>query len=224
MQQPGLENWHGKMRQSAMTHDFLTVLVEKLGVAYPLSAIQLQQLEKHFLLLDKWNRRMNLTSIRDLGQIVQRHYCESVALAFSLPLEKLSVIDAGSGAGFPGIPLAVVRPECFIYLVESDGRKAVFLQECAIGLPNVRVVRARLEDVTQECDWLVSRAVAWEPMRPSVERLARHVGLMTSHDGLQAIMQTPGFAWHKPISLPWGHQRVLLFGDIHGSVSRGTSV
>src|SRR5438067_1421660 len=90
---------------------------------------QLSLLEHHYSLLLRWNETINLTRISDLPNSVRYHYCESLYLARSLPPRPLTIVDIGSGAGFPGIPVAVYRPDCSVDLVESHGRKAVFLKE-----------------------------------------------------------------------------------------------
>src|SRR6266478_982734 len=80
---------------------------------------QLDQLEEHYELLLKWNERINLTRIRALKDIVQLHYCESLFLATILPQRARQIVDVGSGGGFPGIPVAILRSECQVTLVES---------------------------------------------------------------------------------------------------------
>ena len=76
-----------------------------------LSPLQLDTLERHYQLLQSWNRRLNLTRIQDLLQVVRFHYCESLFVSSVLPGGPLKICDLGSGAGFPGIPLAVIRPD-----------------------------------------------------------------------------------------------------------------
>src|SRR5579872_2396860 len=94
-----------------------------------LTAKQLNQLEAHYLSLGRWNGRLNLTRIVSVTESVQFHYCESLFLARSLPPGPLRIVDVGSGAGFPGIPAAILRPECEVTLIESHQRKSVFLRE-----------------------------------------------------------------------------------------------
>ena len=104
-------------------------------------------LEAHYRLLLLWNRTLNLSAITGLEEAVERHYCESLFLGAHLPPGSLAIVDIGSGAGFPGLPVAVLRPECSVTLIESHQRKAVFLREASRGLPGVRVVAKRAEDV-----------------------------------------------------------------------------
>ena len=110
------------------------------------------ELEAHHRLLEKWNRTLNLTRISD----VERNYGESLFLGRHLPAGRLRICDIGSGAGFPGFPVAVLRPDCEVTLIEAHQRKAVFLKEAARCMPNIRVVGKRAEDVDDKFDWAVS--------------------------------------------------------------------
>src|SRR5579862_3703661 len=80
---------------------------------------QIEALFRHYEALVRWNRVLNLTAIRDQVEAIQRHYFESIFLAAHLPKEPLRIADLGSGAGFPGFPVAVVRPDCHVSLIES---------------------------------------------------------------------------------------------------------
>jgi 16S rRNA (guanine527-N7)-methyltransferase len=165
-----------------------------------LSESQLDQLAAHYTLLERWNARMNLTRIRHLDDVVRLHYCESLFLGTLLPPGPLSIADIGSGAGFPGLPLAVSRPEIRLALVESNQRKAVFLREAAYRLPNVRIRASRAESVEERFDWVVSRAVS--PVDVIDLRLARNVALLISQ---KDASQLSGWEIHV---IPWGHGRV----------------
>src|ERR1700738_4164741 len=101
----------------------------------------------------RWNQSINLTTVTDPAEAVERHYGESLLLAEHLTAGR--VVDIGSGAGFPGIPVAVVRPECHVTLVESHQRKAVFLREATRQMSNVRVIAKRIEAVQEGFDWSI---------------------------------------------------------------------
>jgi 16S rRNA (guanine527-N7)-methyltransferase len=106
------------------------------------------QLSAYLDLLLKWNARTNLTAIRDPEEIVRRHFGESLFAAQHLGhLDTL--LDFGSGAGFPGIPIALLRPEIHVTLAESQSKKATFLRETVrtLKLPNVEVWGARTESM-----------------------------------------------------------------------------
>jgi 16S rRNA (guanine527-N7)-methyltransferase len=115
----------------------------------------------HYLqLLHKWNHAYNLTAIRDQKTMVSRHLLDSLAI---IPwIKGARVIDVGSGAGLPGIPLALAMPEAHIVLVDSNGKKIRFLQEVcrALSLTNVEVHQTRVENYhpTQGFDTVISRA------------------------------------------------------------------
>ncbi len=157
----------------------------------------------------RWNRVLNLTSIGRLEEAVVRHYCESLFLGAHLPPEPVSVLDVGSGGGFPGIPIAVLRRDCQVVLAESHQRKAVFLREATRDWPNVRVEARRAEEVSGEFEWVVSRAVRWEPV---LALARRHIGLLIGEEDARAATMTPGFTWEPLVPLPWGRHRVLLLG------------
>jgi len=167
-----------------------------------MSEEQCSALREHFEVLLRWNRLMNLTSIRDPLEAIERHYCESVFLGMHLPEGEITVVDVGSGAGFPGIGVAVMRPLARVTLVESNQKKAAFLKESTRKVANIRVLGRRAEDVRERFDWLISRAVAWEDL----PMLGDHVALLTSEPA-------PEFRWRESVRLPWGDRRVLLIGD-----------
>lgn len=166
-----------------------------------LTAEQLNQLEAHFISLGRWNERLNLTRIVSVTESIRFHYCESLFLARSLPPRPLRIIDVGSGAGFPGIPIAIFRPDCEVTLVESHQRKSVFLREVSRELTNVKVVAKRAEDLTGEFDWLVSRAVA--PSDILRLNLAVSASLLIGREDASKLSGD-----FEPIS--WGNQRVLF--------------
>ena len=169
-----------------------------------LDALQVSRLEQHYQLLWRWNQRLNLTSVTDLEDLVKFHYCESLALGASLPPGSLSVVDIGSGAGFPGVPAAILRPECGFTLVESKQKKAVFLREVSRELSNVQVIADRAENLAGTFDWLISRAVKLEPV---FLRLARHVALLHCDGTLPETV-----SWQESRKLPFGERRVIAIG------------
>lgn len=166
-----------------------------------LTNLQLDQLEEHYNLLQRWNARMNLTRIRRVEDVVRLHYCESLFLGTLLPAGKLSIADVGSGAGFPGIPLAVFRRESHITLIESHQRKAVFLREATRGLSNLNIVAARAEDVHGEFGWVVSRAVS--PAGVVALGLSSNIALLVGEE--DAGQQLSGW---ELVPIPWGRGRL----------------
>jgi 16S rRNA (guanine527-N7)-methyltransferase len=131
----------------------------QLGI--PLSETQAAQLLRLLDELDDWNQRMNLTAIRDRAQQITKHLLDS--LAVHSHLHGTSVADIGTGAGFPGLPLAVVLPRLQFTLIDSTGKKLKFVEHAAqtLGLQNVQTVHTRAEEYRpkERFDNVVSRAV-----------------------------------------------------------------
>lgn len=189
---------------------FEQVLTAVLGPSVIVPQHVAARLKTHYELLVRWNRLLNLTAIRSLEEAVERHYCEALFLAEHLPESVRSVCDVGSGAGFPGLPLAISRPECMVTLVECHQRKGVFLKEASRGLPNVRVLCVRAEDVSETFDQVVSRAVSWRDLWKCAQRLAPRLALLTSLKESEEVKKTRAFELFHVKPLPWGNQRVLL--------------
>src|SRR5271167_360601 len=90
---------------------------------------QIVYIQQYMTLLLTWNEKINLTAIRDPLEILYRHFCESMYAAPAVPMENGRLADVGSGGGFPGLPLKIVRPELQVFLIESSIKKATFLAE-----------------------------------------------------------------------------------------------
>ena len=195
---------------------FASLLGENLLDVCLLNGAQIEQLYRHYELLTRWNKVLNLTAIRRMEDAVPRHYCESLFLAARVPVEPITLADVGSGAGFPGIPIAVLRPDCRVTLVESHKRKAVFLREATRDLANVRVVAERAEVVKESFDWMVSRAVKPVEVLRLLPRLAPRVGLLIGQTDCCNLLKIEDIIWDTLVPLPWGDQRVLLLGQFPG--------
>jgi len=198
---------------------FCEILQRELAPWVTLTANQVVQLHQHFELLEHWNKRMNLTAIESGPEMVIRHYCESLFFGVHLPRDIGSVADVGSGAGFPGIPMAVLRPDWRVTLIESNQRKAVFLREATRTLSNASVHACRAEDLKAAFECLVSRAVAPNDVLALIPHLAPRIGLMIGEDDIPSVRFAKNVAWSEPVRLPWGDRRICLFGEY---VSRGT--
>jgi 16S rRNA (guanine527-N7)-methyltransferase len=160
---------------------------------------------------------MNLTTVKPGPETVIRHYCESLFFAAHLPgnaEDRISVLDLGSGAGFPGVPMAILKPDWRVVLVESVQRKAVFLRESARGLANVTVLSQRAEDVVLKTDWLVARAVDPDQVLLNIPRLAPKIGLMLGEDDFSSIRGNKRIAWSEPVRLPWGDRKICVYGNV----------
>lgn len=188
---------------------FPELLERKLAGIVPISPEQIHKLENHYRLLLRWNRVLNLTRVDALEEAVERHYCESLFLAAHLPPNAARIVDVGSGGGFPGFPVAVLRPDCSVTLVESHTRKAVFLREASRALLNVHVVAQRAETLSEKFDHVISRAVSYSDLASVLRTVAKHADLLTGSEAPPAEL---GFVWREAVPLPWGKQRFLRIG------------
>lgn len=151
--------------------DLYQVVHNNLG--FQLSEAQVQAFEQYKALLLEWNARFNLTAIVEPEQIQIKHFLDSLTclLAMGYPLQA-RVIDIGSGAGFPGLPLKIACPDIQLTLVESIEKKAEFCRRVAtdLRLEGVQIINARAEEVGQmrdqreRSDWALARAVAGLPV------------------------------------------------------------
>jgi 16S rRNA (guanine527-N7)-methyltransferase len=181
---------------------------------------QYKQFTNLFSLFIRWNERINLSAIRNADGIVSRHFVESVACAQALPAGIGTLLDFGSGAGFPGIPVAICRPEILVTLAESQGKKAAFLQE-AIRVTGIsaRVHLGRAETLNGDFDCVTLRAV--DRMEKAVSAASSLVAtggwlaIMASGPGLGLLHLAAGqaFSWSEPVQLPGSDQRVLSLGQ-----------
>ena len=152
--------------------------------------------------LDRWNRKVNLTAIRDRDEMITAHLLDSLVAAPLLKGE--TVLDVGTGPGFPGLPLAIVQPERQFTLLDSNNKKIMFAQHAAglLGLSNVSTVKARSEDYApgHGFDTVIARALAALPRL--VEIAGHHVG----EDGVFVALKGRYPAEElEELDLPWRH-------------------
>jgi 16S rRNA (guanine527-N7)-methyltransferase len=204
-----------------MGHNKISELLQPFLGDEPLSARQLEQLSAYLSLLLKWNAKMNLTSVRQPEEIVSRHFGESL-FATKLLWENASVgsvIDLGSGAGFPGLPLAICAPEISVTLIESQNKKATFLKEVAraLGLNNVKVFPGRGEDFNETAHLVTMRAVEkFEQSAATAAGLLSPCGRLALLIGEAQVARArevlPELDWNEPVAVPKSAARVVFVG------------
>jgi 16S rRNA (guanine527-N7)-methyltransferase len=209
-----------------------------------LSAAQLAQLDRYLELLLRWNQRINLTAVRAPDEIVTRHFGESLFAArhlFPDPARAAGPLaDLGSGAGFPGLPIAIYAPALPVSLIESQQKKATFLKEAAraLTLTHVNVFPGRAEDFRDPARIVTLRAVErFDEILPiAAGLLAPHLSPQvgaggdfandqrpSTNDGILALLigssqvptsarLLPHFRWETPLPIPQSANRVLLLG------------
>jgi len=201
--------------ESDPSADRLNELLADAGLLV-LQLSQYKQLKDYLSLIIRWNARTNLTSVRDPEAIVSRHFVESIACGQALPAGILTLLDFGSGAGFPGVPISVCRPDLAVTLAESQGKKAAFLQE-AVRVTGVtaKVHAARAETLTTQFDCVILRAV--DHMDQAVEAATYLISpngwlaLLTTQPDLPdfQIAAGPALLWSDPLPLPGSDKRIL---------------
>ncbi len=183
---------------------------------------QVVYIQQYIKILRHWNEKLNLTAIREPLEILYRHFCESMFAAVAVPVENGRLADIGSGPGFPGIPLKILRPELEISLVESNIKKGTFLAEVIreLGLANSRVLINRYEELGEELapvDFVCSRALgefaAFLEWAASDRVAASRVILWVGGRDLDEIRKSDRWEWQEPIAVPQSLRRYLLVGQ-----------
>lgn len=127
---------------------------------------QINKFEQLKPLYEEWNEKINVISRKDLDNFYERHVLHSLAIANIIRFQPgTTILDVGTGGGFPGIPLAIMFPECRFHLVDSIGKKIKVVEGVveALGLTNVKYTHDRVEKVKEKYDFIVSRAVTQMP-------------------------------------------------------------
>ena len=149
-------------------------------IGYTLQEEQLEQFFTYKELLIEWNKKMNLTAIEQEEDIITKHFIDSLSIASYIP-DTAKVIDIGTGAGFPGIPLKILKKDLSITLLDSLNKRITFLEEVIrnLSLENIQAVHARAEELAHKEEYreqyhiAVSRAVA--PMHTLLEYMLQYV-------------------------------------------------
>jgi len=189
---------------------------------------QVLQIQQYIKILLTWNEKVNLTAIRDPLEILYRHFCESMYAAEAIPLKNGRLADAGSGGGFPGLPLKIIRPELQVFLVESNIKKVTFLAEVIreLGLKGAQVLARRYGELGEEVaplDYVCSRALGEFPAflewAGAEQIAAKQVILWIGARDLAEIQKIGGWQWHDPIEVPHSLRRLLLVGTKKSSIA-----
>lgn len=158
----------------------------------------ISRFDKYLLELKKWNRAYNLTSLKSDEDIIIKHFFDSLLYLKVIPEGQWSICDIGSGAGFPGIPMAIVKPELSLALIESSRKKAAFLRHIkrTLLLNNIEVLESRVEDVKNRLfDIAITRALF------SIKDLIKKAGHILKREGFFLLNKGPKFE-DEIISLP----------------------
>jgi len=158
-----------------------------------LSEIQKEQFSQLFELYLDWNSKINVVSRKDIDELYLRHVLHSLGIAKVIQFKDgTTVLDVGTGGGFPGIPLAILYPECNFHLVDSINKKLKVVDALveSLGLSNVKTSHKRAEDINETFDFIVSRAVTYMPS--FVGWVKRKVNKKSNHELKNGILYLKG--------------------------------
>jgi 16S rRNA (guanine527-N7)-methyltransferase len=193
---------------------------------------QVLKIQQYIQLLLAWNDKVNLTAIRDPLEILYRHFCESMFAGISVPFETGRLADVGSGGGFPGLPLKILRPGLHVLLIESSVKKATFLAEVIreLGLTGAQVFVRPYEELGEEIaplDYVCSRALGefsrFLDWAHSEQLAAKSVVLWIGANDLPEIEKVGSWEWREPIPVPNSLRRIILVGTRKSSPVPDTS-
>jgi len=182
-----------------------------------------EKIREFIEILLQWNENISLTGITGVRGILERHFGESMFAAKAVAVEKGRLADVGSGGGFPGLALKIIRPELRVALIESNGKKAAFLAEVArrLGMSGVEILRCRFEKCLIEehsLDIVTSRAVVsgLNLLKWAKDKLndAGRLVLWTGRTSVESICSDRNWAWEEPLGIPLSRSRVLLVGMV----------
>ena len=197
---------------AALSAERIAEAVGQAGLS-PLGTGVAERFSTYFELLNRWNAKLNLTAIRTPDEILQRHFVECIFCAENLPAGVSTLLDYGSGAGFPGIPIVLCRPEIRVTLAESQGKKAGFLREAVrtLGI-EAEVYAGRVEEMVGDRVFDVVTLRAVDKMQDAIfeaaERLDRE-GWLVLLCGAGDVVLPFGFIGNE-VAIPGSARRVMV--------------
>jgi 16S rRNA (guanine527-N7)-methyltransferase len=208
--------------ESLFPADRIIEALRPLGINVP--ETHARQIAEYIRLLVVWNRKVSLTTVTDPNQILIRHFGESLFGAHAAGISSGSLLDVGSGAGFPALPIAIFSAEIHETLLEPNVKKAAFLSEVCrtLGLVDrVKILRSRLETYESEksgFDFITSRAVhVTAPFLDRCSDLLRPGGklvLWLGQEDAESLVTTPGWVWADPAKIPGSERRQVVCGTL----------
>jgi 16S rRNA (guanine527-N7)-methyltransferase len=203
-----------------ITDDKITQLLAPYGFV-PSDSFR-DRMRTYISMLLRWNQRISLTTVTDPVEVIRFHFGESLFALSAVPIGDGRLADVGSGAGFPGLPLAMANVDLHVTLIESDTKKATFLSEVVreLDLTNVRVARVRMEELPRDqcCfDFIAARALGQH------EKLLNWSAMVLSDTGKVVMWlgeadsaktsKEPDWQWATALRIPDSERRFLLAGS-----------
>jgi 16S rRNA (guanine527-N7)-methyltransferase len=181
-----------------------------------------ERIKTYIELLLKWNRSVSLTTITSVDEILRFHFGESLFALPMLPVEKSRLADVGSGAGFPGIPLAMARPSFEVTLIEPNMKKFAFLSEVirSLAIPNAFAFRGRMvgfQPPNERLDFVTARAIGqfdelFEWAREQLAPTGKLI-LWVGDEDARKLAADSRFKWGVPERITGSDRRFVLFGS-----------
>lgn len=204
--------------------DLLNREIKKTLAEYQFSCSEevCNSIRVYISLLQRWNQRFSLTSVTSPTEILRFHFGESIFAASVVPILRGRLADVGTGAGFPGLPLRLVRPDVDLVLIESNSKKAAFLAEVVreLQLDRVHVFRGRMNELADSesgFDFVAARAIGkYRELLTWAQGRLSDIGkvvLWLGKEDVEAFSEVSGWNWHQSQRIPGSMNRFILVGS-----------